>query len=317
MKAVFFSLALLGLAHGAEASLKICNPHDSERSVAIGHRDGPDWVSEGWWNIDPGDCATVLGGDLKRRYYHYFENQPGFTGDPASRELCVELSKFSVTGQDNCQAGVQKTVRFKRIDVGGKATDYTFDLPAPVIERSMERSVFWYGSVAEEPPRWGNAGNWAVHVANTLDGTSGCFAYKTYPDGTVFRVGIDPWRPERYLFAFGNDQWQSLEYDQEYELEVQLTGQAKWTIGTTGRNPADGWPVFLTHRSSGNKFVDDFMRGNAMNISYNGSRIASLSLSGTTNALSQIRACQAELERDQGRPKGGGGQKNPNDPFAK
>ncbi|MEM6693181.1 MAG: DUF1036 domain-containing protein [Pseudomonadota bacterium] len=312
MKLALVVLAFLGGTSAAEAALRICNNHENQRTVAIGYREGPEWISKGWWNIDPGDCTVVLGGALNGRYYHYFENRPGFSGDPASRDLCVILKKFEVNGQDNCVASEHTMVRFKRIDVGGKVPDFTYDLPAPLIEKTMERSLYWYGTAVGSPENWGNAGAWEILVATTLSKTQGCFAMKRFADGTVFRVGFDPWRPDRYLFAFGNDDWASLEYDQEYELKVRIAGRASWTLGSTARNPADGWGVFLVHRSSGTQLIEDFMLGSTITIRYRDREIANLTLAGTTNAVNRVRQCQNGLDQSGGVVSSG----NEDDPFA-
>jgi len=314
MRLVFACFVLAVAAPAADAALRICNPHEDLRTVALGYRDGPAWVSEGWWNIAAGDCATVLGGDLSSRYYHYFENRPGFKGDTASRDLCVQLDKFSVRDQADCDASVHTDVRFKRIDVGGKVKDFGYDLPAPFVETTMARSMLWYSSVAAEPPDWGTAGDWSIHIAETLDKSRACFAVKMFPDGTVFRVGLDPWKPDRFLYAFGNDTWASLTRDEDYELSVRFPGRATWTIGAVGRSPASGWGVFLVHRSGGTEFTNDFRLGNTMTISYNNREIARLSLSGTTNAVAQVNQCQDAEGTDGGGTTGGGNTSN--DPFA-
>ena len=70
---VVLAAALLVAAGAARAELKICNGTDARHSVAVGYKDGANWVSEGWWNIDPGDCARIAAsrnaivGDPERR----------------------------------------------------------------------------------------------------------------------------------------------------------------------------------------------------------------------------------------------------------
>ena len=63
------SLALLaaGLLAGAApawADLRMCNTTGSRVGVAIGYRDGQGWITEGWWNLAPRACETLLRGTL-------------------------------------------------------------------------------------------------------------------------------------------------------------------------------------------------------------------------------------------------------------
>ena len=58
-------LLALGLAGTAEAGLEICNNTSLEQTVAIGYKGDTDWTSEGWWNIAPGACSTLVDGDLQ------------------------------------------------------------------------------------------------------------------------------------------------------------------------------------------------------------------------------------------------------------
>ena len=43
-------LALVFMAQGAKADLKLCNKTESRVGVALGYKDKDGWASEGWWN---------------------------------------------------------------------------------------------------------------------------------------------------------------------------------------------------------------------------------------------------------------------------
>ena len=66
----FLAVALASFAGAVRAELQICNETNDVQAVSIGYKGEADWTSEGWWNIDPGDCATPVPGDLTKRYYY-------------------------------------------------------------------------------------------------------------------------------------------------------------------------------------------------------------------------------------------------------
>jgi len=60
----------------AFASFRVCNDSGEKISVALAYfgSDADGWTSEGWWNLDDGECATPIGGDLDNRYYYLYAN---------------------------------------------------------------------------------------------------------------------------------------------------------------------------------------------------------------------------------------------------
>ncbi|WP_425052249.1 DUF1036 domain-containing protein [Psychromarinibacter sp. S121] len=112
----------------AQAALKFCNETEHVQSVAIGYSGDRDWTSEGWWNIDPGDCATVVGGNLTKRYYYYRAevNAGEFAG--GTFNFCTTPDEFEIVGDTNCESRGYDTESFREIDTGETATDFTFTL---------------------------------------------------------------------------------------------------------------------------------------------------------------------------------------------
>ena len=53
----------------ARADFRLCNLTVNRVSVALAYTDGQSWVSEGWWNLKPQDCDTLLRGALAAQYY--------------------------------------------------------------------------------------------------------------------------------------------------------------------------------------------------------------------------------------------------------
>ncbi len=123
---VLGALAALTSSSPAQAELQLYNQTHRPLSIAIGYKSGDDWVSEGWWNIDPRDCKTVVSGDLTNRYYYYHEADPGFSGE--NYAFCTTEQPFTITGDKNCaERGFDKDF-FSIIDTGTEATSFKLNL---------------------------------------------------------------------------------------------------------------------------------------------------------------------------------------------
>lgn len=119
----------LGLStEAAEASLEICNDTQHLQSISIGFKGDNDWMSQGWWNIEPGDCAIVVGGDLTRRYYYYFADSEAGNFQGQDFLFCVENEIFDIEGDTNCEGRGYETVSMREIDTGETARDFTLTL---------------------------------------------------------------------------------------------------------------------------------------------------------------------------------------------
>lgn len=118
----------LCLAPAARAGLDICNETDVLQTVAIGFKGDKDWTSEGWWNIDPGDCATVLGGDLTRRYYYYYAESEADTFEGQDYQFCASNDVFTIVGDTDCEQRGYETLSMREIDTGETARDFTLTL---------------------------------------------------------------------------------------------------------------------------------------------------------------------------------------------
>ncbi|MDF0596645.1 DUF1036 domain-containing protein [Psychromarinibacter halotolerans] len=119
---------LIVVGDQAHAALRFCNETEHVQSVAIGYSGDRDWMSEGWWNIDPGECSTVVGGNLTKRYYYYRAevNAGDFAG--GTFNFCTTPEEFEIIGDTNCEQRGYDTEGFREIDTGETATDFTFTL---------------------------------------------------------------------------------------------------------------------------------------------------------------------------------------------
>ena len=128
LPAVLAVILGLVMADEAWADLKLCNKTGSTIGVALGYKDDKGWASEGWWNIPPRSCKTLLQGNLIARYYYIYAvdyDKGGEWSGPAT--MCTQDRIFTIRGRKNCEARGYKTRGFYEVDTGEK-TDFTIVL---------------------------------------------------------------------------------------------------------------------------------------------------------------------------------------------
>lgn len=106
-------------ASPAYADLKICNKTPNLVGVALGYKDQQGWASEGWWNVDPNVCQTLLEGPLIARYYYIFAidyKEGGSWGGTAN--LCTREKLFTIRGIKDCEKRNAKRTGFYEVDTG-------------------------------------------------------------------------------------------------------------------------------------------------------------------------------------------------------
>ncbi|RCK99989.1 MAG: hypothetical protein JSC189_001339 [Candidatus Tokpelaia sp. JSC189] len=113
-------LALTFLEFGASPALadfRVCNATQRTVGVAVGYRTASSWISEGWWQIDPTSCKTLIEGPLSSRFYYlYAEDSSGIGRWDGIVNMCVSENEFKINGVKNCfTRGFQK-FGFREID---------------------------------------------------------------------------------------------------------------------------------------------------------------------------------------------------------
>lgn len=131
--------ALLALAPGAAwADLRMCNTTGSRIGVSIGYRDGQGWITEGWWNLAPRACETLLRGTLAARFYYVhavdYDKGGEWTGKSV---MCTRNKEFTIRGIEDCLARGYERAGFFEVDTGEQKswtiqlTDNTGAAPRP------------------------------------------------------------------------------------------------------------------------------------------------------------------------------------------
>jgi uncharacterized membrane protein len=145
MKRISTSILRLGLVAGALlagaapalADLRMCNTTGSRVGVAIGYRDAQGWTTEGWWNIAPRACETLLRGTLAARFYYVhavdYDRGGEWTGKSV---MCTRNKEFTIRGIEDCLARGYERAGFFEVDTGEQKswtiqlTDTTGGAPA-------------------------------------------------------------------------------------------------------------------------------------------------------------------------------------------
>jgi uncharacterized membrane protein len=123
-------LALL-CATPARADLRLCNQTGSKVGISLGYRDPQGWVTEGWWDLAPKTCETLLKGALAARFYYVFAVDYTRGGEWSGRSLmCTRDSEFTIRGNEDCLARGYDRNGFFEVDTGEQKS-WTIQLTDP------------------------------------------------------------------------------------------------------------------------------------------------------------------------------------------
>lgn len=112
-------LAGLLLSAPAKADLRMCNTTGSRIGVAIGYRDAQGWVTEGWWNLSPRGCETLLRGTLAARFYYVYALDYDKGGEWTGKSImCTRNKEFTIRGIEDCLARGYDRSGFFEVDTG-------------------------------------------------------------------------------------------------------------------------------------------------------------------------------------------------------
>jgi uncharacterized membrane protein len=123
--------ALVLLATPAHADLRMCNLTTSKVGIALGYRDTQGWVTEGWWDVAPKGCETLLKGALAARFYYVYAVDYTRGGEWSGRSLmCTKDREFTIRGVEDCLARGFDRNGFYEVDTGEQKS-WTIQLTDP------------------------------------------------------------------------------------------------------------------------------------------------------------------------------------------
>jgi uncharacterized membrane protein len=115
----------------AYADFRVCNSTASRVSVALAYTDGQIWVSEGWWNLKPNDCDTLLRGPLAAQFYYIYGMDERGGEWKGKAFMCTRDHEFRIEGRQNCFARGYDRTGFFEIDTGKDAKTWTVQMTEP------------------------------------------------------------------------------------------------------------------------------------------------------------------------------------------
>lgn len=131
LQIMLLAAGLAGFAAPALADLRMCNTTSSRVGVAIGYRDAQGWITEGWWNIAPRGCETLLRGTLAARFYYVhavdYDKGGEWTGKSV---MCTRNKEFTIRGITDCLARGYDRDGFFEVDTGEQKS-WTIQLTDP------------------------------------------------------------------------------------------------------------------------------------------------------------------------------------------
>jgi uncharacterized membrane protein len=125
------ALSMLGAA-AARADLQLCNGTANRVGIAIGYKDNEgNWATEGWWNLPPHGCESLLKGTLAARFYYVYAIDYDNGGEWAGQAfMCTREKEFKISGIEDCLARGFDRTGFYEIDTGEQRS-WTIQLTDP------------------------------------------------------------------------------------------------------------------------------------------------------------------------------------------
>ncbi len=107
------------LASPALADFRLCNNTGGRVGIALGYKDGEGWITEGWWNLAPRSCETLLRGGLVARFYYIYAIDYDRGGEWSGQAfMCTRDKEFTIRGTEDCLARGYDRTGFFEVDTG-------------------------------------------------------------------------------------------------------------------------------------------------------------------------------------------------------
>jgi uncharacterized membrane protein len=115
----------------ARADFRMCNLTSNRVSVSLAYTDGQNWVSEGWWNLKPSDCDTLLRGALAAQFYYVYAMDERGGEWKGKAFMCTSDRAFKIEGRQDCFVRGYDRTGFFEVDTGKEAKNWTVQLTDP------------------------------------------------------------------------------------------------------------------------------------------------------------------------------------------
>jgi uncharacterized membrane protein len=128
-----FLLGAVAVSHAgpALADFRMCNNTTNRVSVSLAYTDGQAWVSEGWWNLKPSDCDTLVRGALAAPFYYVYAMDERGGEWKGKAFMCTSYREFKIDGRQDCFVRGYDRTGFFEVDTGKDAKNWTVQLTDP------------------------------------------------------------------------------------------------------------------------------------------------------------------------------------------
>lgn len=125
------ALAWAASASPALSDFRLCNKTASRVGVSVGYKENSAWSTEGWWNVGPNSCETLLRGPLSARFYYVYAIDYDRGGEWNGKAfMCTREKEFTIKGIEDCLARGYDRSGFFEIDTGEQKS-WTVQLTEP------------------------------------------------------------------------------------------------------------------------------------------------------------------------------------------
>jgi len=103
----------------AAADFRLCNNTTSRVGISMGYKENEGWTTEGWWNLPPRTCETLMRGPLVARYYYIYAVDYDRSGEWSGQAfMCTRDKEFTIRGTEDCLARGFDRTGFFEVDTG-------------------------------------------------------------------------------------------------------------------------------------------------------------------------------------------------------
>ena len=114
-----------------KADYNVCNKDTKIAYVAIGLNENNKWVTQGWYNLEPGECKIIISGALNKFYYIFAKDPDGVPWSGKTTMCINSKERFRIEGYEDCLARGWEQAQFFQVDTNNKA-DHTTNLTSSV-----------------------------------------------------------------------------------------------------------------------------------------------------------------------------------------
>lgn len=111
--------------------LGFCNRSKQGRIyVAIAYpQENNQWKTQGWLQLEEGECDTILQGTLQNRFYYFLAEADNGYSWKGSHKFCVSNTQFVFINADKeCQGTDVRWTGFRELDTGKNVPNFMLNL---------------------------------------------------------------------------------------------------------------------------------------------------------------------------------------------